>query len=418
MKESATLELKTSPTKTFLKTVSAFANFGTGRILFGVDDKGNAVGVADEAATRLAIENAINDALDPRPTYYLEPKQLDGATVVELTVYEGPDKPYLCSGKAYRRTDTSTVAVDRSELRRLSIEGSDRPFDDMDAGTQALSFDALGEAMDRVLGIRAMDDDTLKTLGLLREGRFNNAAALLADHNEFPGMEVVRYAADGESMHERATLEGMSVLLQLDRVVEEYRRHYVVERVEGVSRKRREIVPEESFREAVANALVHRLWYVNARTVVSFYPDRIEVVSPGGLPPDVDEELYLEGGISVPRNATLAYVLLRLGIIERLGTGIRRIKRAYEGSLLKPLFSVSAHAIKVTLPVVRELDDLTSEQRAVLACFKPGLELTSSELEELLEASRSTVVRLVSDLVSSGVLVRVGRARSTRYRLP
>ena len=71
MRETRTLEFKESVTKTFLKTVSAFANYGTGRILFGVDDSGATVGLADPSADALRIENMINDSLDPVPRYTL-----------------------------------------------------------------------------------------------------------------------------------------------------------------------------------------------------------------------------------------------------------------------------------------------------------------------------------------------------------
>ena len=61
-RESATLEFKRDISKTFPKTVSAFANYGTGRIVFGVDDDGGPVGLADPRATCLSVENAINDS--------------------------------------------------------------------------------------------------------------------------------------------------------------------------------------------------------------------------------------------------------------------------------------------------------------------------------------------------------------------
>ena len=177
-------------------------------------------------------------------------------------------------------------------------------------------------------------------------------------------------------------------------------------------------IPEEAFREAVANSLVHRLWYANARTTISLYPTRIEVVSPGGLPTDIDEELYLSGGISLPRNASLAYVFLRLGIIERLGTGIRRIRHAYEGGTVGPTFQISSHAIKVTLPVAELAETLTPEERKLLALFRPGLELSGSELEQGMGLSRATTMRIAATLREKGALQRIGNARATRYRLP
>ena len=418
MEESSELELKEKYTKTFLKTVSAYANYKTGKILFGVDNKGNIVGVEDSIDMRLAIENAINDSLDPVPNFTLKTRKINGKQVVELKVFEGSDKPYLSSGKAYKRADTSTVAVDRAELKRLSIEGSQCPFDEMPSKNQDLSFEMLGKNLKVTMDLNDVSEATLKTLGLLKGASFNNAAALLSDENDFPGLEIVRYSHDFESISERITLESVSVLLQLERALEEFRKYYIVEKIGGFQRVEREIVPEASFREALANALLHRVWYANARTIVSFYDDRIEIVSPGGLPADVDEELYLSGGVSVPRNACLALVFLRLGLIERLGTGIMRIRKSYTESVLKPEFTISDKAIRVMLPVIDDQINLSKEESRVYEMFQPGQEFTSAELERKLGLSRSTILRSLGALCEKGLIVKLGKARATRYRLP
>ena len=343
---------------------------------------------------------------------------LNGKTVLKLTVAEGPDKPYLSSGKAYRRTDTSTVAVDRSELRRLSIEGSDTPFDDMAAFRQDLTFDSLRRALEASLGIDVVADSTLKTLGLLREGSFTNAALALSDQNTFPGLEIVRYAQDGLSIHERLSCENVSVLDQMDAAVTEFRRNFIVERVRGMRREHVETIPEESFREALANAVVHRLLYANARIVVALHPDRIDITSPGGLPADIDEAAYLAGDMSVPRNGSLAYVFLRLGLIERLGSGVRRIRRPYAGHQVAPTFLITDSSIKVTLPTIDLEASLDANEAKLLSLFRPGLELSASELEKGMGLSRPTTLRIVASLREKGALQRVGAARATRYRLP
>ncbi len=415
MRESADLELKEKVSRSFLKTVSAFANFGEGRILFGIRDDGTISGVQNPSETRLSIENAINDALDPRPRFLLETERIGGKDIVALTVFEGADKPYLCSGKAYRRMDTATVPVDRVELRQLAIEGSPRSYDDMDSPRQDLTFELLSERLRHALGIGEIDREVLTTLGLYRAGRFNNAAAILADKNDMPGVDIVRYAADERSIHQRETCEGVSALKLLDETVAAFRANYYVERVQGMERERVALIPEASFREAVANALVHRLWYVDARVVLSLYQDRVEIVSPGGLPSGIDEQLYLKGGISVPRNTTLAYVFLRLGIIERLGTGIQSIRRAYRGALQQPLFDISQHAIKVTLPVLEAGFSLDEDEKRLVSALGSHSELSARELAEELGTSRSTVVRALARLEKRGIVRRIGKGRATRY---
>jgi len=71
MRESKTLEYKESVTNTFLKTVSAYANYGTGDIVFGIADDGTAKGLDKPEETCLEIENRINDSIDPVPEYTL-----------------------------------------------------------------------------------------------------------------------------------------------------------------------------------------------------------------------------------------------------------------------------------------------------------------------------------------------------------
>lgn len=121
MKESRAIEWKESVSNSFLKTVSAFANYGSGSIVFGIADDGSVKGLADTRAACLDIENKVNDSIDPTPFFSLTENARK--KTVTLAVEEGPNKPYLYKGKAYRRSDTATVEVDSVELRRLVLAG-------------------------------------------------------------------------------------------------------------------------------------------------------------------------------------------------------------------------------------------------------------------------------------------------------
>lgn len=93
MNENRYLEYKETITNTFLKTVSAFSNFGTGRIVFGVKDDGSIVGLSDIENAKLDLENKINDSISPKPYYHFEVSN-KGKTLT-LIVEEGEYKPYL-----------------------------------------------------------------------------------------------------------------------------------------------------------------------------------------------------------------------------------------------------------------------------------------------------------------------------------
>lgn len=159
MRETATLEFKQQLSKSYLKTVSAYANYGTGKIIFGIADDGTPVGLADPQDTCLRIEHAINDSIDPVPRFELAIEE--DARTVTLTVHEGPDKPYLSSGRAYRRTDTSTVEVSRLEYGRLVLTGEHVSFDALVAKEQDLAFGHLEKELASKLGLKPLDQNSL-----------------------------------------------------------------------------------------------------------------------------------------------------------------------------------------------------------------------------------------------------------------
>ena len=91
MRETKNLEFKEKLTNTFLKTVSAFANYGSGKIKFGIKDDGSIVGVKNPVEFCLNVENKINDSIKPNPDYNLE---IDPKTnVVTLIVKQGINPP-------------------------------------------------------------------------------------------------------------------------------------------------------------------------------------------------------------------------------------------------------------------------------------------------------------------------------------
>ena len=156
----------------------------------------------------------------------------------------------------------------------------------------------------------------------------------------------------------------MSVLEQMQRTLEVFDTYYAYEEIVGFERIAKTLVPREAFREAIANALVHRCWDVRANIKVGMFADRIEITSPGGLPAGITEELYLAGGPSVARNPILANVFFRLGHIERFGTGIPRILDEYAHETVSPSFALRDSSITVMLPVtVLENVTLDEERR-------------------------------------------------------
>ncbi len=173
MKENKSLEFKSSVTNTFLKTVSAYSNFGEGKILFGVNDDGTICGVINAQQVCLDIENKINDNISPKPDFELEIDETKH--VIHLLVKEGKYKPYLYKGKAYRRSDSATVEVDQMELKNLILEGSNLSFEEVACREKELAFSILTEKLKEKLDLSVVSIDVLRTLGLFTtEKKYGN----------------------------------------------------------------------------------------------------------------------------------------------------------------------------------------------------------------------------------------------------
>ena len=418
MRETRDLEFKSSVTKSFLKTVSAFANYGSGCILFGVDDAGGAVGLENPRGDALRIENMINDSLDPVPRYSLEVDE-DARTVC-LKVYEGRAKPYFYAKRAYRRNDSASIEVDRVELARLVLSGQNLTFDELPSSWGDFSFQLLSDRLVSHLGLTSFDDNTLRTLGLVSaDGSRTNAAEILSDRNGFSGVDIVRFGANISEFLDRKTVTGESVLKQYDVALEMYKRYCTYEVVKGSLRRKVERVPHEAYREAVANALVHRTWDVSANVTIGIHGDEVVISSPGGLPEGISEDEYLGGGISAPRNPILANVFFRLDYIEQFGTGIARINEAYASTGAKPHFEIRENSLVVTLPFVMETSSaLTSDEARVLSELSRTLLLSRNDVEQRTGFSKDKTVRILNSLAARGLVAKEGSGRGRRYRRP
>ena len=414
MRETRILEFKETITNTFLKTVSAFSNYNGGTILFGVDDNGNVKGLPDVKQACLDIENKINDSISPQPNYTLEIQNND--QTIKLTIKSGLQKPYLYKSKAYKRNDTATIEVDTLEFSRLVLDGKNIRFEELPCKDQELSFEILHRKLKETVRIENFNKDTLKTLNLYDDvNGFNNAAGLLADKNHFPGIDIVKFGENISIIQKRSTFENVSVLEVYEKAIEVFRDYYQYEVIQGADRKKMEKIPEAAFREAIANALIHRVWDVDSQIRVSMFDDRIEIVSPGGLPSGSTEEEYLSGKLSVLRNRNLANVFYRLGFVEIFGTGITRIKQLYVDGLIKPDFEVSENAIKIMLPVFEKNADLTEDEIIIYKLLSKTMLKPISEVAPYVPFGKSKTTKLLKEMCQKGVITVEGKGKSTKY---
>ena len=416
MKENKHLEFKSTITNTFLKTVSAYSNFGDGEIVFGINDDGSVCGIDNPEQVCLDIENRINDSISPKPDFELKVDYSN--KTIKLIVKEGQYKPYLYKGKAYRRSDTASIEVDQIELKGLILEGSNLYFEELPSQMDDLMFMELSTKLMEKLDLSVVSEDVLRTLGLFtKDKKYNNAAALLADKNNFYGMDMARFGKSINEILDRETISHSSILKQYDTAVSMVKRYYQYEEISEIERKKIDLIPETAYREAIANALIHRDWSINSHIRISMFPDRIEIKSPGGLPKGITADEYLKGDISCLRNPILGNVFFRMHYVEMFGTGITRIRLAYNNSKTKPKFEITENVISVSLPVLTNHYNVSSDEAKIINVLENGELLSSSEIAKRAGYTKSKTLRIIDALKDKDYIRVIGNGRGTKYTL-
>ena len=299
-------------------------------------------------------------------------------------------------------------------------------FEKMRSLQQELTFEAAaGEFERRRVAFGPQQKKTLKLINT--DGIYTNLGLILSDQCAHTVKVAVFEGTDQSVFKDRREFTG-SLMKQMNEV---YQYIDLSNRTRSTFDKLLRIdvrdYPEAAVREALLNSLVHRDYAFRASTLISIYTDRMEFVSIGGLLPGIQLEDVMIG-LSVCRNENLADVFYRLQLIEAYGTGMRKILGAYENTGKTPAIETTANAFKITLPNVNyappilytepELsDDECGDKQQVMMVMEGRGWFTRNEVEEAMGISASSATRLLRKMMEDGVVVREGRAKSTRYKL-
>ena len=355
--------------KSWLKSVSAFANGEGGTLIFGISDDDCIVGLADTERDAEKISEEIKAKLDPVPVVNLEPKEIDGKKLVLLHVYPGQETPYYYIGDkqrlAFVRVGNESVTADRIQLKSLVLKGSGRTYDSLPSSYKFgdMAFSKLKSVHYKRLQ-RSFEDNEFISWGIIDENsNLTNAGALLADESpvrqsrifctRWNGLDMT--SGLGEAIDD-VELEGC-VIGQLQDAVS-FVRNNSRKKWWKESDHREELpdYPERAVTESIANAIIHRDYMqMGSEIHIDMYDDRLEIYSPGGM---LDGKIIQQlNPLTVPskrRNPLLADFFSRLGLMERRGSGMKKIMDAYKQyqHLTKchiPEFTSDASEFHVTL---------------------------------------------------------------------
>ena len=352
--EGFTTEFKRAMPSDLGREICAFANGTGGVILLGVSDSGETVGVTDHNSLKSRVQSTARSA---DPPISVEVESIGEVLCVAVPAQDR--KPYSFGGRFFIRDGANSQQMSNEEVENLFYAVGRLHFDKKPCEAFSLEDNLddetwvrfserakIPEAMDRVVALRNLGlidaQDRMTHAGawlLARDIRTFTTSAHLSCAL-FMGTEKVRILDRRDFHSDLPTMIDEAVAWILTKINVEF----IIRRVR---REERPELPEEALREAVVNAVAHRDYRSTANVQIYVFKDRIEIVSPGGLPEGMEEADL--GTKSVPRNPLLFGMLYRMDVVEQIGSGVRRIRElCREHEVAPPVIEVSEHWVTTT----------------------------------------------------------------------
>ena len=449
-------KLEINKPKSWLKTVSAFANGLGGTLIFGISDKDEIIGLDNYKKDSENISEIIKTKIEPLPKVTLKHYLIENKNIIILFVHSGKETPYYFTEgghqTAYIRLGNESIPAKNSDLINLILKGKNRSYDSLgtDIKKDNVSFTKLKSLYYLKTGNEFTDSD-LESFGLVNKDNFlTNAGALLADEpiikhsrifcTRWNGLDMTSGIEEALNDNE---FEG-SILLLLQNA-ENFIKVNTKKKWKKGNESRIEMpdYPERAIQEVLVNAIIHRDYAVIGSEIhIDIYDDRIEIYSPGGM---FDGSFIQEQNImeisSLRRNPIIADLFNRVHLMERRGSGLKKIISSYQNAInytqeKKVEFKSTQKDFKVILKnlnykvaiksgdkvAIKSGDKVAIKNQdeqleKILEYIKKYNNCKTSDIENLLSVKSSRARKLLSILVSEKKIQALGQNKNRYYVL-
>ena len=328
--------------------IVAFSNAKGGRILVGIKNDGEVVGLSQEDIRRLnpLISDTASQTVKPSVNPTTENIHHPDGLVMVISIAEGFSKPYMDrTGAIWVKSGSDKrKATSREEIQRIYQAAGLLHADEAGANglnIADLDIEAFSEFFKKEYGESIDQQDIsleklLNNMNLAQGEQLNIAGALLFARSvqyRLPMFLIKAVVYPGDDIHESAYLDSRDIAGTLPNVFQGAMRFLLanirqVQHDQSVNSIGEYEIPRIVFEELVANALIHRDYFISAPVRLFVFSDRIELISPGHLPNNLTID-NIKAGNSNIRNPILASFATKLLPYRGLGNGIRRALKAY-----------------------------------------------------------------------------------------
>lgn len=460
--ESLSVEFKSDrsrlPDRELIEALVCMANAEGGELWLGVEDDGTPSGLHADHHLLAGLAGMVAARTSPSLNVQAEAVELDGVTVARIQVPMAQGEVATTSGVYLRRrlkhdgTPECVAMLPHERSSRASSFGlldvSAQPV----AGATLADLDPLErermrQAVQQYGGDRVLlelDDEALDGALLL--------TARQADGSRVPTLTGLLLIGRETSLRQLVPTHefAFQVLAQQAVRFNEFRRFPLLKALDWLETNFRPYNPEEelqvglfrvpvpkvdlgAFREAVANALVHRDYHGRGAVHVRLEDEALVVSNPGGLVDGVTLANLLVTEPR-PRNPALADAMKRIGVVERSGRGVDKIFRG----MLKfgrpaPDYSyTTAQSVVLRLPTAEaDLDfrrlvveheratnaELPIDSLIALAALRASKRVTADELAVQIQRDTASAKRTLEALTEAGLVEAHGATRGRSYTL-
>lgn len=328
--------------------IVAFCNTAGGRIFIGVNDDGSVRGLSGTDVARLnqLIANAASQVVRPAVNPLTENVPHPNGTVIVVSIPEGVNKPYMDKNGAIwvKNGSDKRRATSREELQRLFqqaglVHADETPVAGLGAGDVDMPY--FEEFFEQQFGEPLAQHNQplpqlLSNMNLMNQGQLNVAGSLLfarAPQYALPAFIVKAVAFVGTQIEDERYIDSRDITGKLADVFQQTLGFIVAntraaQGEQGFNSQGLPEIPRIVWEELVANALIHRDYFISAPVRVLVFADRVEIISPGHLPNNLTIE-NIKAGNSNMRNPILASFAAKLLPYRGLGSGLLRVIRAW-----------------------------------------------------------------------------------------
>ncbi len=445
--------------KSWLKSVSAFANNMGGSLFFGVDNDRKILGVENPQEACDFISEKINSKIKPTPKYELIPQNEDGKIVVVVKVYPGTSTPYYYESdgirEAYIRSGNESVVAPAHILNELILKGTNQTYDSLVTRYRKSDYSfTLFEATFLEKTYTKLAEQDYISFGLAtKDGFLTNAGVLLADQNIYRHNRIFCTHWNGldktsinEAIDDKEISGGVinQLFSALNFVRDNTKKKW---HIKGMVRIESLEYDEEAVREAIVNGIIHREYtQLGSEVSINIYDNRLEITSPGEMYSGeaINQEIT-EVVTSARRNPILADLFARMNFMERRGTGLKKItdrtNRLFGDKENHVEFYCSNGFFRVVIYNAnynKQLDGITKENnddtingpindtingpindtvKDIYLLIKSNNKYTIEDLINRSGKSKSTVKRAIQELKDKGFIERCGANKNGYWKI-